>query len=146
MKMRYDGTAKNQFGKAKLERRTRRPWYRRKCVQERKHMKKDPTPSVPSKMSSAAQNIKIGPDALNTAENESGSAKHENGTRRPRFRRKCVRERKTSKREPTPFIPPKLSPREQNKKTGHHALGSFENRSESTKHESGTRRPRYSQT
>jgi hypothetical protein len=37
-----------------------------------------------------AQNMKTGPDALCTVENESGSAKHENGTRRPRYRRKHV--------------------------------------------------------
>jgi hypothetical protein len=30
--------------------------------------------------------VKTGPDALGTAENESGSAKLENGTRRPRYR------------------------------------------------------------
>jgi hypothetical protein len=35
------------------------------------------------------------PDALGTAENESGRAKHENGTRRPRYCRKRVRGRKT---------------------------------------------------
>jgi hypothetical protein len=36
-----------------------------------------------------------GTDALGTAENESGHAKYENGTRRPRYRRKQIRERKT---------------------------------------------------
>jgi hypothetical protein len=41
-------------------------------------------------LSSDAQNIKTGLDALGTVENESGSAKHENGTRRPRYRRKRV--------------------------------------------------------
>jgi hypothetical protein len=35
------------------------------------------------------------PDALGIVENESRSAKHENGIRRPRYRRKRVRERKT---------------------------------------------------
>jgi hypothetical protein len=58
--------------------------------------------------------MKMGPDALGTPEDESGSAKrekgfdaldtpknmsgiakHENGTRRPRYRRKHVWERKT---------------------------------------------------
>jgi hypothetical protein len=46
--------------------------------------------------------MKTKPDALGTvlgaleiAENEFRSAKHENGTRRPRYRRKRVRERKT---------------------------------------------------
>jgi hypothetical protein len=46
----------------------------------------DRMPSVPPKMSSAAQNMKTGPDALGTAENESARAKHENGTRRTRHR------------------------------------------------------------
>jgi hypothetical protein len=41
-----------------------------------------------------AQNLKTGPDTLTIAENVSGSAKHENGTRLPRKRRKRVRERK----------------------------------------------------
>jgi hypothetical protein len=45
--------------------------------------------------SPGVQNIKMGPDALDTAENESGSAKHEIGARRPRYRQKRVRERKT---------------------------------------------------
>jgi hypothetical protein len=35
-------------------------------------------------MSPAAQNMKTGPDALGTAQIESESVKHENGTRRPR--------------------------------------------------------------
>jgi hypothetical protein len=48
--------------------------------------------------------MKTGPDTLGTVgnlsarakhENDSESAKHENGTRRHPFRRKCVRERKT---------------------------------------------------
>jgi hypothetical protein len=42
-----------------------------------------------------AQNMKTGLVALGTADNESGSAKHENKTRSPRYRPKCVRERKT---------------------------------------------------
>jgi hypothetical protein len=46
-------------------------------------------------MSPDAQNMKTGPDALGTAENESGSAKHEKGTRRPPYRRKRVRAHKT---------------------------------------------------
>jgi hypothetical protein len=54
--------------------------------------------------------MNIGPDALGTAENESGSAKHEKGSRRPRYRRKCVEERKKGKRDPTPSVPPKISP------------------------------------
>jgi hypothetical protein len=98
------GTAQNVFGSAKHENWTRRPryrpkWvrehkkdenkirrprYRPKWVRERKTCKRNPTPLVPSKMSSGAQNMKTGRGALGTAQNESGSTKHENGTRRPR--------------------------------------------------------------
>jgi hypothetical protein len=35
-----------------------------------------------------AKNMKTGWDTLGTAENESGGAKHENGTRRPLYHRK----------------------------------------------------------
>jgi hypothetical protein len=35
--------------------------------------------------------MKMGPDALGTVENESGRAKHENGTRRTRHCRNRVR-------------------------------------------------------
>jgi hypothetical protein len=78
-------------------------WYRRKLVQERKtlkrdpmpsvppktslgarNIKKDPTPSVPPETSPGALNIKKGPDALGTAKNKYGRAKHANYTRRPR--------------------------------------------------------------
>jgi hypothetical protein len=68
---------------------------------------------VPLKTSPGEQNTKTGPDALGTAENVSGSAKEENGTRRPRFRRKRVRTRKTGKRNPTPSVPSKTNPGEQ---------------------------------
>jgi hypothetical protein len=54
-------------------------------VRKRKTYKRDPTPSVPPKTGPGAENMKKGPDTLNTAENESGSAKHENGTRRGRY-------------------------------------------------------------
>jgi hypothetical protein len=37
--------------------------------------------------------MKMGPDAIGTVEMEFGRAKHENGTRRPLYRRKRVRER-----------------------------------------------------
>jgi hypothetical protein len=103
--------------------------------------------------------MKTGLDALDTAENESGRAKHENGTRRPRYRRNRVMERKTSKLHPTPSIPPKMSPevqnmitgpdasvplktgsRVQNMKTSHDALGTAENESGSAKYDNGTRR------
>jgi hypothetical protein len=39
--------------------------------------------------------MKTGPDALGIAKNEYGDAKHEKWIRRPRIRRKCVRECKT---------------------------------------------------
>jgi hypothetical protein len=45
-------------------------------------------------MSPKAQKIKSRLDALRTVENVPGSAKHDNGTRVPRYRRKRVRERK----------------------------------------------------
>jgi hypothetical protein len=51
-------------------------------------MKTGLTPSVPPKMCPGAQNMKMGPDALGTAENVSGRAILENGTRRIRRRRK----------------------------------------------------------
>jgi hypothetical protein len=66
-----------------------------KRFRERKTRKRDPTPSVLSKMSPGAQSMKKGPDAHGTSKNDSESAKHENGTRRPRYRRKLVQVRKT---------------------------------------------------
>jgi hypothetical protein len=87
--------------------------------------------------------MKTGHDALGTAENESGRAKHEHWTRRPRNRRKRVQARKTRKRDPTAPIPPKTSPGTQNVKTGHDALGTVENMSESGKHENEKGRPWY---
>jgi hypothetical protein len=75
-------------------------------------------------MSPGAQNMKTGPDALGTAENDSGRTKYENGTRRPLYREK-------------------MSPGAKNLKTGPDALCTAENESGRVKHESGTRRPRY---
>jgi hypothetical protein len=89
-------------------------------------------------MSAGAQKKKTGPDALDIAENESESVKHENGTRRPRYRRILVRARKTWKRNPTPSIPPKTSPGVQEMKTGPDALDTAENESGSAKHENET--------
>jgi hypothetical protein len=85
----------NEFGRAKHENETRRSRYRRKPVRERKTCKRDPMPAVPPNTSQGLQNMKTGPDALGTAGNESGSAKHENGIRRSRYRRKRVRDCKT---------------------------------------------------
>jgi hypothetical protein len=136
------GTAENEYGSVKHENGTRRLRYRRKLVRERKIRKRDPSPPISPKMSLGAQNIKTGPDALGTAENESLSTIHENGTRRPQHRRKRVREQKTRKRDPSPPLLSKTSPRAQNMKTGPDVLGTAENVSLSTKHEIGTRRPR----
>jgi hypothetical protein len=44
---------------------------------------------------SGAQNLKTGNDTLGTTENKYERAKHQNGTRRPPYRRKRVRARKT---------------------------------------------------
>jgi hypothetical protein len=66
--------------------------------------------------------MKTRTDAHDTAENEFGSAKHENGTRRPRFRRIRVRERKIWKLDPTLSVQPKMSLGVQNMKTGPDAL------------------------
>jgi hypothetical protein len=105
--------------------------------------------------------MKTGPDALGTAESESGSAKHEKGTPYPPYRRKHVRERKTSKLDPTPLLPPQMSPGAQNMKTGldapippktcqgaqnmkmvPDALATVEIEYVHVKHENETRRPR----
>jgi hypothetical protein len=69
-------------------------------------------------MSRGAQKLKMGPDALGTAENESG--------------------RKTLKLDPTPSVPPKMSPGAQNLKTGPDALGTAENESGRAKLENET--------
>jgi hypothetical protein len=52
-----------------------------KRVRTRNTRKWDPRASVPSKTILEAQNVKTGLGALGTDENESGGAKHENGTR-----------------------------------------------------------------
>jgi hypothetical protein len=156
-------TAENDSRRAKHENGTRRPRYRRKRVRVRKTRNQDPTPSVPTKMSTGAQNRKTGHNAFGTAENEFGSAEQENGTRcaryrrkqvrtrairengtrRPLYRRKRVRRRKTRKQEPTPSVPSKTNPDVQNMKTGPDALGAVKKESGRAKHENGTRRPRY---
>jgi hypothetical protein len=88
-------TAENESGLAKHENGTRRTRHCRKRVRERKIFKRDLTLSLSAKISSDAQNMKTGPDALVTVENESGRAEHENWTRRLTYRRKRVQERKT---------------------------------------------------
>jgi hypothetical protein len=82
--------------------------------------------------------MKSSPDGLGTVENESGSAKHLNGTRLPRYRQKCARERKTWKRAPTASIPLKKSLIPQNMQMSPDALGTVENESGSTKLENDT--------
>jgi hypothetical protein len=98
---------------------------------------------VLSKMSPEAQTMQMGHDVFGTIENKSGSAKQEYWTRRPRCRRKRVRERKKGKQEQTPSISPKTSQKAQNMKMGLDALGTTENESGSATHENGSRHPRY---
>jgi hypothetical protein len=85
--------------------------------------------------------MKSGPKSFGSAKNESGSAKDENETGRPRYSQKRARERKTWKQEPTPLVPLKTSPGMQNVKKGPDALGTAENMSGSEKHENGIGRP-----
>jgi hypothetical protein len=87
--------------------------------------------------------MKTGTDALGTVENESGIAKNENGTRRPTYLRKHVRQRKTRKRDLTPSGPPKKCPGAKNQKTGLDGLGTAKTESERLKHENGTPHPPY---
>jgi hypothetical protein len=121
------GTAENMSESAKRENGTRHPRYRWKRVQERKKWKWDWTPKVPPKMSPGAENLKKGGNAIGIVENEFRSAKHEIGTWHPQYHRKWVRERKTWNRDPTPSIPPKISPVAQNMKMGVDALRTNEN-------------------
>jgi hypothetical protein len=149
------GTAEKQVRESKT--RKQDVTVPRKMSPAAQNIKTGPTTSVPSKTSSGAQKMKMGPDALGTAKNESWSAKHQNGTRCPRYRRKQVRAGDTLKRDPTHSVPPKNSPGAQNMKTGQdtvgtvkneygaqnmktgpHALETAENESGSAKHENGT--------
>jgi hypothetical protein len=82
--------------------------------------------------------MKTGPDALGTAENDSGSAKHEKGTRRSRYGQKHARERETLEQDWTPSAPPKTSPWAQNMKTAPDCLGTAENESRHAKRENET--------
>jgi hypothetical protein len=78
-------------------------------------------------MSPGAQNMKIVHDALGTAENESGSAKHENGTRRPWYRRKRVRVGKNMKTGSNAVGTAKMCLVAQNMKTRADAFDTAEN-------------------
>jgi hypothetical protein len=80
-----------------------------------------PSPSGAERAKKGRTNMKTELDALGTAENESGSAKHENGTR--------------------VSGPPKTCPGAQNMKTGPDTLSTAENESRRAKHENRTRRP-----
>jgi hypothetical protein len=71
--------------------------------------------------------MKTGLDALGIAENESGREKQENGTRRPRYRRKRVRDAKHESGSPS--VQPKTSPGAQKFKKGPVAPGTAENES-----------------
>jgi hypothetical protein len=86
--------------------------------------------------------MKTEPDALDTVKNQSESAKYENGTPRPLYRRKRFRERKTLKLDLTPSVLPKTSPGAQNMTMGPDSHGSAESEFGSTKYENRTRRPR----
>jgi hypothetical protein len=87
-------------------------------------------PSLPPETSLVAQNMKTGPDALGSAPNGSGSAKHEYGTRLLRYRPKRVRERKIKKMDLAPSVPPNTGPGAQKMKTGTDARGTAETSSE----------------
>jgi hypothetical protein len=89
-------------------------------------------------MSPEEQNMKTGLDALGTAENKFGRAKHENGNRSPQYRRNRVRPRKKRKRDLMPSVSPKMSLVVQNMKSRPDALRTAENVPEITKYEHGT--------
>jgi hypothetical protein len=76
--------------------------------------------------------MKIGTDALGTAENESGSAKHENGT-----------DALNMKMVPVALETVEDESGAQNMKKGHHALVTVENMSGSAKHENKIVLPQY---
>jgi hypothetical protein len=137
------GVVENESSNAKHENWTWRPKYRRKWVRECKTWKLDSAQTL-LKMSLAAQNKKTGHDALSTTENESATAKHENLTQSPRYRRKWLRERKTWKMDMELSVPPKTNLEAQNMKTRPETLGAIENDSGTSKHEKLTWRPRYS--
>jgi hypothetical protein len=81
------GTAENELG-AKNMKTGPDASVPLKMSLERKTSMLHLTSSVPLKTSSGAKNMNMGLEALDTDENESGSAKHENGNRRPCYRRK----------------------------------------------------------
>jgi hypothetical protein len=128
-------TVKNESRCVKHKNWTRCPRFRPKQLQERNTWKRNSTPSVLSKKSLGAQNMKMGPGALSTAKNDSGSTKYENRDRRPRYRRKWVYERKTWKLDLAPSVPPETDTGAQYMKTGPDTIGTTQNESGSGKHE-----------
>jgi hypothetical protein len=89
------GTAEKESGSVKYENGTRRPRYRSKMSQDTQNLKTGPDALVIAENESGRAKHETGTDALRTVENEFGSAKHEIETRRPPYRRKRARERKT---------------------------------------------------
>jgi hypothetical protein len=106
--------------------------------------------------------MKTGPDALGIDENECGRAKHENGTRHPRYRRKRSPVAQNMKKELVALataenefgraehenVPDALCTAQnqsgtQNMKTGPDTLGTAEKVYGRAKHENGTRRHRF---
>jgi hypothetical protein len=87
--------------------------------------------------------MKMGPDALGTAQNEYDTAQLENWTRRPRYHPKRFWERKTLQPDPAPSVPPKTSPVAQNMKMGLDALDIAPDESGSAKNKNGTQRRRF---
>jgi hypothetical protein len=73
--------------------------------------------------------MKIGPDppTPGTAKNESGSVKHENGTRRPPLPPKTSPGAQNMKIGPDASVPLKTSPGAENMKVGPDVLDSAEN-------------------
>jgi hypothetical protein len=82
------GTFKNESSTTKHENWTQCSRYRPRRVQEHKLGKPDPAPSILPKTDSGAQNMKMGPDAIDTAQVVYGSANQENCNQHPRYRGK----------------------------------------------------------
>jgi hypothetical protein len=117
------GTVQNESRSAKCENWTRRRRYHRKWVMNWKTWKVDLTPSVHSKICPRAQNIKTGPGAVGSVENDFSSTKLEKWT--------------------GPSVLPKISPKAQNMKNILDAEGTVQNKFGSIKRENWTRQPRY---
>jgi hypothetical protein len=144
------GIAENESGSIKHENWTRHPWFRWKRVWERKIWKLDLTLSIPLKTGTRAQNMKTRVGALDIIDKRVQERKTwkldltpdtaENGTRRPRYRRKWGRERKAWKSDLTPSVLLKMNLVTQNMKIRLGSLGNAENGSRSAKKENWTRR------